>query len=448
MSTAIIAIATTTLMISINALFVGAEFSALRTRKTRISQLAESGDWRAKMLLPVKSDGEVLDTYLATCQLGITASSLILGAYGQNTVAKILAAQLAGLGSLTEIVAQSVSATIILILFTFLQILLGELLPKYISIRYPEETALATVTPVRWTQIILYPFILFFNGSGNLIVKIFKLGAETGHSHTHSPNEIERLVSESTAGGLIDDKERQMLRNAFRLRELIARQVMVPRTRLQVASIENSISDVLEQAIAVGFTRIPIYQNGIDNIIGFVHVKELFPHYLKGETDLRKALREIVYIPETMPVADVWQHLNKHRQYMAIVFDEYGGTAGIITFEDLIEEIFGEVEDEFDQAMRLYYYDKHGRTYLRGGLLISDINEYLNLDLPEAEIDTLGGLIFSLLGRPPTENDEVTIGDLVFRVEKVEDQSVSETSVKLPAGILPVIREWEVAPRE
>lgn len=448
MYTAISIIATVTLMLFINALFVAAEFAALRTRKTRINQLAEAGSWTARLFLPVKSDREAMDTYLATCQLGITASSLVMGAYGQEMVAELLAERLAGLGNLTEPVAHSIAVTSILVIFTFMQIMLGELLPKYIAIRYPEQTALATVPPVRWSQILLYPFIQFFNGSGNLLVKLLKLGGDTEHSQIHTPGEIERLVTESTAGGLIDDKERQMLRNAFRLRELIARQIMVPRTRLVTASIEDSVSEVLNLAIEAGFTRIPIYQKRIDNIVGFAHVKELFPLYLKGETDLNKALREIIYVPETMPVADVWQRLNTHRQYMAIVFDEYGGTAGIITFEDLIEEIFGEVEDEFDQSIRLYYYDQQGRTYLRGDLLVTDINEYFHLNLPEDETDTLGGLVFSMLGRPPAEGDTVRIGEVVFNVEKVEEQGISEVSFKLPTSINPEIEEWEVSARE
>jgi CBS domain containing-hemolysin-like protein len=448
MVTAIMIVATVGLMIFINALYVGAEFAVIRVRKTRVYQYAESGNWLAKILLPIKSDDKALDTYLATCQLGITTSSLILGAYGQSTVARVLATMLSDLGDMAVPIAQSISTTVILILFTFLQISIGELLPKFVAIQYPEQMALGTVAPVKWSQIILYPFIWFFNGSGNLIVKLIGLEPNESRSNIHSPGEIELLVTDSHEGGLIDDKERQMLRNAFRLRELIARQVMIPRTRLISACVEDSVTEVLAQAIKVGVSRIPIYKKSIDNIIGFVHVKELFPLHLQGEQNLNKALREIMYVPETMPIADVWQKLNYHRQYMAVVFDEYGGTAGIITFEDLIEEIFGEVEDEFDQEMRIYYYDNQGRMHLSGDLLITDINEYLNLNLPEGETDTLGGFVFSLLGRPPQERDEAKVGDLIIRIEKVTDQRVSEISFQLPAGIVPEIREWEVAPRE
>ncbi|MFQ5577494.1 MAG: hemolysin family protein [Anaerolineae bacterium] len=449
MSTAIVMLAATALMISFNALYVGAEFAVIRARKTRIAELADSGNRLAQTLLPIKSGNRALDNYIAACQLGITASSLVLGAYGQNRVATILAGALANLGYLAVPLAQSVSATAILILFTTLQVVMGELLPKSIAMQYPEEMALATTLPVKWSQAVLRPFIWFFNGSGNLVLRLFKLRYNEGHSHIHSPGEIELLMTDSHEGGLIDDKERQMLRNTCRLRELTARQVMVPRIRLVTASQASTVAEVIRLAIEAGFTRIPIYQTNVDNITGFVHVKDLFPLYLRSEKSLQPALREVIYVPETMPILDVWQTLNHHRQYMAMVFDEYGGTAGLITFEDLIEEIFGEVEDEFDPEMPvLYYYDSQGRTHLRGDLLITDINEYLNLDLPDEFNDTLGGLVFSLLGRPPREGDEVEVNNLSIRVEKVAGQRISEISVQLPTNVTPKIREWEVAPRD
>ncbi len=449
MPTAIIITATVSLIIFINALFVGAEFSAIRARKTRLQQLAGSGNQLAQILAPIKADPKALDNYIAACQLGITATSLVLGAYAQNTVAQILVQPLVALGNIAAPLAHSISATILLALFTILQIVIGELLPKSITIQYPEQMALATTLPVRWSQIVLRPFIWFFNGSGEVVLRLFKFDSHDGKMHLHSPSEIELLVSDSYEGGLIDTKEQQMLRNAFRLRKLTARQIMVPRTRLVTASSGASILNVLNKAINAGVTRIPIYKKDIDNIVGFVHIKDLFSLHQKKEDDLAKVLRKVIFVPETLPVFDVWRTLNHHRQYMAVVFDEYGGTAGLITFEDLIEEIFGEVEDEFDQdIIELYSYDSEGRTHLRGDLLITDINEYLKLSLPEGENDTLGGLVFSQLGRPPEEGDEVQIDNLAIRVEKVADQGILELSLKLPTDTPPEIGEWEMMPRE
>lgn len=452
MSTAIIVIASITFIISLNGLFVAAEFSAIRARKTRLRQLADEGNQLAKILAPIKANSHTLDNYIAACQLGITATSLILGAYAQNNVALLIAPSLATLGKWSLSAAESIAATGVLALLTIIQVVVAELLPKSLSVQYPEQTALSTVLPVRWIQIILKPFIWFFNGSGTLILRLFGFSHNGAETHFHSPGEIELLVSDSHEGGLIDAKEQQMLRNAFRLRELTARQIMVPRTRLVAASHKRSVLYVLNKAIEAGFTRIPIYKKNIDNIIGFVHVKDLFKQYLHQKEAVGDAIRDIIYVPETMPVLDVWKTLNKHRQYMAVVFDEYGGTAGLITFEDLIEEIFGEVEDEFDhELIALYRFDDaSGRAYLRGDLLISDVNEYLGLTLPTDEYDTLGGLVFSMLGHPPQKGEEVEVGGQRIQVEAVvPDKGLLELSLEIPGDAPPPeIEEWEVSPRE
>jgi putative hemolysin len=449
MSTVIAILATVSLMLFANALYVAAEFSSVRSRKTRIGQMADAGNWLAEQLLPILRDPQKLDDYIAACQVGITASSLVLGAYGQNTIARLLTPGLERLGSLAGATAFSISATGTLIFLTILQVVLGELLPKSVAIQHAERLALATVVPLKWSLFLFRPLIWLFNGSGNLVLKLCGLSETDDHTHIHSPSEIELLVTDSHEGGLIDDKERQMLRNAFRMRELTARQVMVPRTRMVSAAVTCSVVEVLAKAIEEGYSRIPIYEETVDNIIGFVHIKDLFRQHLHGEENLREILRQVIYVPETLPIIDVWETLNEQRQYIVIVFDEYGGTEGLITFEDLIEEIFGELQDEFDEEeMALISYDKAGRTHLRADLLIADINEYLSLDLPNDEADTLGGLVFSKLGRPPVVGDEVTINDLAIRVEAIADLGISEISFQLPTTGDFKIGEWEVAPHE
>ena len=269
-----------------------------------------------------------------------------------------------------------------------------------------------------------------------------------GHSHAHSPQEIELLVTDSHEGGLLDDIERQLLRNTFRLRDLTARHVMLHRTKIAAAPKDSSLLEVLNLAIAAGYSRIPIYRESMDDVVGFVHVKDLYKLYVQGETNLDSAIREAVYVPETMPVSDLWELLNDRRKYLAIVFDEFGGTAGIITFEDLIEEIFGELQDEFDDEMALAAIDKEGRLYLRGDLLVSDVNEYLELELPD-EADTLSGLVFSELGRPPEKGEEIIVGETKIRVEAMEDLGVREVSLKLsPSDSVALYSEWDVVDHE
>jgi putative hemolysin len=446
MAIVIVIIAAVALMIFINALYVAAEFATVSSRRTRINQLAGGGNRMAQMLLPIMENTAALDTYVAACQIGITVSSLVLGAYGQNVIAGYLVEPLSFLTN-GEAAAESLAFILVLAVITMLQVVLGELFPKSVAIQYPEEVALALVVPMRISLVLFRPLIWLFNGSGNLVLRLLGRKPKDG-AQVHSPEEIELLVTESHESGLLDDEERQMLRNAFRLRDLHARQVMVHRTRLLAAPADSKIDELINLAIDEGYSRIPVYRESIDDIIGFVHIKDLFRLHLAGEEAMSSVIREVIYVPETMPVVDLWQKLNVDRKYLAIVFDEYGGTAGLITFEDLIEEIFGELQDEFDDEMALVARDQNGRVYLRGDLLVSDVNEYLELHLP-TEADSLSGLVFSVLGRPPVEHEVVVVGDTQIRVEAMADLGVSEVSLQLPPlEEVSNFSEWEVADHE
>ncbi|MDX1663230.1 MAG: hemolysin family protein [Candidatus Promineifilaceae bacterium] len=454
----LVTLAVASVLIFFNGLYVAGEFSTVAARKTRVSQLAARNNPLAQQLLPVLENSRYLDRYVAACQLGITVSSLALGAFGQRYVADRLVEPMVALlewmnlssGITAVAAAESVAATLVLLAFTTLQVVLGELLPKSVGVQYPERMAMLVILPVKWSIWLFQPLIWLFNGSGNLILRLFNLEQTDGHSHAHSAAEIEILVTESHEGGLLDDEERQMLRNAFRLRDLTARQVMAHRTRIVAAPVESPVRELLELALEVGHTRIPLYENDIDDVIGFAHIKDLFRLDVEGKSNATEILRDVVHVPETMPALAVWEALQSERQYMAIVFDEYGGTAGLITFEDLIEEVFGELQDEFDEEMALMTFDQgEHRLHLRGDLLVADVNEYLDLNLPEDEANTLSGLIFQALGRPPEEQEEVVIGDTTVRVEKKEDLGVSEVSLEIEAGEpIPRVEEWEIASDE
>jgi len=460
MATIFLIVASVVVLIGLNGLYVAAEFSAVAARRTKVSQMAGDGNRFAKMLQPILESTAQKDKYLAATQLGITVSSLVLGAYGQNEVAVKLVAPLSRLitnmepfltslgvevtEAFAETAASSIAVTGILILFTILQVIMGELFPKSLAIQYPEEVAIVLLIPMKISLFLLRPFIWFFNGSGIFLLR-FIPWANKGGSKGHSPEEIEILVTESHESGLLDDRARQMLRNAFRLRDLSARQVMVHRTKMLSSAKDTPIIDLIKLAIDAGYSRIPLYEESSDDIKGFVHVKDLFRLHVQNRTDIGKIMREVMYVPETMPVLDVWEKLNQCRMYVAVVFDEFGGTAGMITFEDLIEEIFGELQDEFDDEMALVSRDKEGRIHLRGDLLVSDVNEHLELQLPEETADTLSGLILSETGGSPNVGDEVTIGETVIRVESIEDLGVEEISIKLaPSNTVASYSEWEM----
>ncbi|MCA9923820.1 MAG: HlyC/CorC family transporter [Anaerolineales bacterium] len=460
MATIFLIVASVVILIGLNGLYVAAEFSAVAARRTKVSQMAGDGNRFAQMLQPILESTAQKDKYLAATQLGITISSLVLGAYGQNEVAVQLVPSLSRLitdiepflssigieatETMAETAATSIAVTGVLILFTILQVIMGELFPKSLAIQYPEEVAVVLLIPMKISLFLLRPFIWFFNGSGIVLLRLIPW-ANKGSSKGHSPEEIEILVTESHEGGLLDDRARQMLRNAFRLRDLSARQVMVHRTKMLSAPLDTPIIDLIKMAIDAGYSRIPLYAESIDDIKGFVHVKDLFRRHVQNRSEIETIMREVMYVPETMPVLDVWEKLNRCRMYVAIVFDEFGGTVGMITFEDLIEEIFGELQDEFDDEMALVSRDKEGRIHLRGDLLVSDVNEYLELNLPQETADTLSGLIFSETGGSPNIGDEVIIGETVLRVESMEDLGVQEISIKLaPSSTVAPYSEWEV----
>ena len=429
-------------LIFINAFFVAAEFSSVSARRTRIYQLAAEGNRWALLLEPVLTDSHKLDTYVATCQVGITASSLVLGFYGQSQLAGYLSPMFVRFGGLQDAAAESVAATVVLLVLTTLQVLLGELVPKSIGVRFPERLALVTIAPMRWAEVLLSPFTWLLNGTGRLLLRMLKVSPLAEHGHVHEPGEIELLVAESAEGGQIDAKEKAMLRNVFRLSGLVARQVMIPRPRIEAAPADISPWALLEQLADSPFTRIPIYRDTIDHIVGFIHMKDLFRVCFASKDqveDLDLFLREVLFVPETMPAEELWTALKVGHHYMAIVFDEYGGTAGIVTQEDLIEEIFGELQDEFDQEGPLIAYGDDEDVVLRGDVLVSDVNEYLLLNLPLDQADTIGGLVTSQLGRPAKPGDQVQIGAHLVRVRQVDDLAVTQVSLTLPDDIEPML---------
>jgi len=440
-------------MIFANALYVAGEFAIVSARKTRIIQMAEDGNRLAKLLLPILEEHHRLDNYIAASQVGITISSIVLGIYGQQQLAPLLEplfmqwpfTLLPFFGQ--QGAAAGASAILVLLFLTILQVVLGELVPKSLALQYPEQVALFTALPMKWSaDYLLRPLIILLNGSGALILKLMGVSYGGGHAHVHSPEEIEILVSESHRAGLLDAEERKLLHNAFRLGELTASEIMIPRTRMIAAPRNKSAHELLKLAAESAYTRIPLYENDIDHIVGFVHLKDLFrlarggDHSPKGH-NLQSILRPVPHVPETMPAAEVWHVLNDKQSYMAIVFDEYGGTAGMITQEDLIEELFGELQDEFDQEKALIARKGDGRFVIRGDMQISYLNEQLNTKFAHEIANTVGGLVLEHLGQMPSVGDEIIIEEINFRIETVIARSIREVSLTIPPDMIVNLEE-------
>jgi len=423
-------------MIGINALYVAGEFSAVSARKARVIQAANEGHRLAKLLVPIVEDHHKLDNYIAASQVGITLSSIILGIYGQEQIAPAIAPLIAQIPFLSdEVAALGVSSLLVLAFLTTLQVVLGELVPKSLALQYPEEVAYSTALPMRWSaDWLLRPFIILLNGSGALLLRL--LGANNqaeSHQHVHSPEEIMMLIGQSHEGGLLDAEERELLDNALRVGERTAGEIAVPRIRMIAAEQDLPISELLQIATTSAYTRIPVYDDDVDHITGFVHLKDLFRlHHAQKETNIRSILRKVPYIPETMPIRQVWETLDRHQSYLAIVIDEYGGTAGMLTREDLIEELFGELQDEFDTENPLITRLDNGQYKVRGDVLIEHLNHRLDIELPVDEAHTIGGLVLQEIGHIPQVGEAVKIREIDLRVQVVTDRTIEELLLTIP----------------
>lgn len=340
------------LLILLTALYVAAEFAAVGVRRSRLRRLAEDGNALAARLLPVVEDPVELDRYIAVSQIGITLSSLILGAYGQAQLAPVVAPLLERFGGMDADAALSSAGIVVLTVLTVLAVILGELVPKSIALQDPTRTALLTVLPMRWSQRLFSPFISFLNGSGILILRALGVPA-TGHRHVHSPEEIELLIAESRDGGLLEPEEQVRLHRALRLGLRSAAQLMVPRERLASVDATTPFAEVLRIVAASPYSRLPVYEGTPVNVTGVLHTKDVVTAFV-GRTPLSIAslLRPIVKVPPDMPADRLLAFLREQRTHQAFVVSASGQVEGLITLEDVVAELLGDVADEFKGARR------------------------------------------------------------------------------------------------
>jgi putative hemolysin len=435
---------TITILILINALYVAAEFATVSSRRSRLTQLATGGNRLAENLLPVVQNRRLMDTYIATCQIGITASSLLLGFFGQARLTPLIEPIIAQLPGLREAISLSIAATIVLISLTSFQVIFGELIPKSVSIQYPEKLALFTTLPLLWSMALFKPIIWVFNGSGLLILKIFGKEIEADKIHLHAYKEILMLFEQSGAGGLLDHEEHKLLINTLQFRRLTARQVMIPRNRMLSAAVDESAENLLALLADSPYSRLPVHDGSIDNIIGFIHLKDLLCLHAKSEhQDIRNEVRPVIFIPETMPVDKLFAQMQKQRYQISIVLDEYGGTAGFITLEDLIEEIFGELQDEFDtETTPSIEIISEDRVQIRGDLLISELNELLDVNLPTTEVETIGGLVINELGHIPEIGEQINLQTIQFVVEEMEGNGIKKLTLIGSPELVRRLSDW------
>src|SRR5262245_13617426 len=409
-------------LLLVNALYVAAEFAAVSVRRSRLHQLAEDGNPFAAWLLPIVESPAALDRYIAACQIGITISSLVRGAYAQATLAVWLAPYLEALGGLREVVAQSTSTIVVLLVLTVAQVVFAELVPKSLALQYPTQTSLYTLIPMVASQWIYRPFINWLNGTGLLILRL--LGApHQAHRHIHSPDEIELLIAESRDGGLLEPDEHRRLQRALRLNLRLARQLMVPRKRISALSIDASLNEVVSVVAQSPYSRLPIYRGTIDNIVGILRTKDLVRWFVEGRpgATLAELMRPIPTVHESVTADRVLRDLRERRSHQALVVDEFGGTAGLLTLADVLTELFGHVGDEFRTGQLATETLPDGRIRLGGEMGVDDAAMLLETSW-ETGATTVGGLVTEALGHIPSERDTVVVGDFEFEVERVGDR--------------------------
>jgi len=428
-------------LIFLNGFFVSVEFAVVATRHTRIDQMvAEGGKTAAQVVSRWLASEETRDRIIAAAQLGITVASLALGYLGEKTMAAliepVLHPLLAGqtwLGTASRGAAAVIGALPLLLSLTIvtgLHVIMGEQIPKVIAIRIPEQVALTAAWPMELFMRIFHPFIWMLDHAAASMLRL--LGFQPlGHHVLHTAAEIIQLVEESEAGGILGTHEREMIHAVFELGDVLARQVMVPRTEMISVPADASLDNLVALARQYPLTKFPVYEGDLDHIIGIMHTKDLV-RVLGGhrqDTSARGLMREALFLPESISVDELLSQFRKHHQHIAILLDEYGGTAGLVTLEDLLEEIVGDVKDPFDAAEPEIKRLPDGSAALSGLLAIEEVNEAFGLTLSDPNYDTIAGFVLGRLERMATVGDTVEANGVRLRVEALDGLRIARLSL-------------------
>ena len=394
------------LLVALNAFFVAAEFSLIAVRRSRIDEMADSGDHAAKKVQRALGH---LDRYIAGTQLGITIASLALGWVGEPAMAVLLDTIFGffGLPPAPEGVHSGVALAFSFFLITFLHIVLGELAPKSLALVNPEGVAKVVATPLRLFSRLMAPMIWLFNGAANSLLRLVGV-APSSEVHSHSSEELRLLVMQARAHGTLDESDSAMLAGVFDFHEKKARDVMRPRTEVVALPIEATEEEVWAIVREERYSRYPVVRDSLDDVVGVFLAKDLWLKESSQPFSLVELTREPLYVPDSRAAEKVLDDLRRTRAHMAVVLDEYGGTAGIITMEDLIEEVIGDISDEYDMAARSAI-ESNGVLELDGTMSLIDVRSDHRVQIPEGDWTTLGGYAFARLGRLPKMGDRVAV---------------------------------------
>lgn len=418
------------LLVAMTALYVAAEFASVAVKVVRIQALAEEGDATAKKLLPHLKDAHCLDRYVAACQVGITVSSLVLGAYGQKRLAQHFQPLVDKMGGLDPVTSASLTATAVLILMTVFHVVLGELLPKAIALRFPEKIALALTYPMLASLFIFGWSIKLLNGTGNWILGLFKVPT-AGHRHVHSPEELQQLVSHNNAAVTLEAGERTLLGRVFRFGNHVALDIMVPRMKVVFLDVNAPLAENLQLMETSGHTRFPVVAGDADKVEGYIHLKDVTTQMAEGTLqDLRSLIRPAAYAPSSLAVDRLFDRMRKERAHLMVLLDEFGGTAGVLTMEDVLQEVVGEMQDEFGPRQGRVLEKTEKSLLVRGNLLLDRLTEETGWPMEASPANTVGGLVMHILGRPAKEGEMVEFSEARFTVTQVQGKRVARVRVE------------------
>ncbi len=416
-------------LVILNGFFVAAEFSIVKVRYSQIQIKVQEGNPVAKQLELILKK---LDAYLSATQLGITLSSLALGWIGEGAMRHFMDKFLIMMNlSLDDTSVTTISLFFSFFIITILHIVFGELVPKSIAIRKSESTAMFVAYPLRGFTIVFQPFIWLMNSMSNGFLRMINI-PPAEESDIHSSEELQLLVKQSADSGEIEEEDYEIIKNAFDFTDHSAKQIMVPRQNILSIDIEDPIEDIINVIVDSGYSRIPVYEGSIDNIIGVLYTKEIIREYIKRNgnltnTDLRDLMREAFFVVGSKKISDLLKNFQQKKQHLAIVIDEFGGTEGIISLEDILEELVGEIQDEEDEEEKIVEEISENTFWVQATQPLEEINEYLPEKLPlseEGDYNSLAGFILYQLEDIPEENQEFEMFDYHFKILRMQNKSV------------------------
>lgn len=410
-----------------NGFFVAAEFAIVKVRSTQIETLLHEKNARAKIAKEVITH---LDAYLSATQLGITIASIGLGWFGEPAVSRMIAPLIDFFGIVNPQIIHALSFIIGFSVITFLHITLGELAPKSAAIQYPKITTLWISYPLRVFYIIFKPFIFFLNGSANLMLRIIGIRPVGEHELSHSEAEIRLLIADGRKSGVIDATEFKLIENIFDFTETTVKEIMVPRTQMFALDIDRSFDENFKMAVDSGFTRIPVFRETVDTLIGILYVKDLFKIDRSSEHDLTKILRPVYFAPETTSISRLMHDFQQQKIHIGIVIDEFGGTSGLITLENILEKIVGQIQDEYDDEKKEFEAHADGSFTVDAKMRIDAFNDQFHSDLPaDRDYETLAGFLNEKAGHIPNLSEEIRHGNIVFKITKKSPKQIQQVKI-------------------